>query len=322
MNAFELIVYAIAALVFILVVIGVFQQFLQPENPLTQIKKSIELAQTQTMLGHTVENGYLDYPNDFTAFARNLADKKNTIVSFECNNPSDCCIRKTDANSRETCTKAIDWDYDFVKINQPKKISTNTRCVLIQGMPVCKVYLGTLPAQAKVFSIDSLGTNLGATQIKITLKNTGSIQISYGTVRLELYKKSINGWELTDYNSSSKEVPLIVPQEKHILFWDITPNNIGEYKAEFIFDAQNGGSDQNFIIFTKETNSYCAIDGSPSETVQNMTNGTYEEIHYCTGCSYSHECVGAWSKETPSTTFYPQSKDQTYCTKSTFEGNC
>jgi len=322
MKVFEIVVYAITALVLVLLLFAVIQQFLPPENPLNQLKKSVELAQTQTMQGKTINDGYLNFPRDFSLDAIDLADKTKVIVSFECNNPNDCCIRKADANAKVKCTKPIEWDYDFINVSETKKILTSTRCIRIEGMPVCKIYVGIFPAQAKISKLEILGENQGATQIKTTLKNEGGIQIPYGTITLILYKKSSNGWERTDYNNIQKEVSLIMPQETTTLFFDISPENIGEYKAEFTFDALNSGNDQNFIIFNKQTNTSCVIDESLTEIVQNAQNGIYEETHYCTGCLYAHECVAVWSKKMQDKSFYPRTNVETYCTKGSYDGQC
>ncbi|MFA6064492.1 MAG: hypothetical protein WC746_01480 [archaeon] len=322
MKVFEILVYAIVALALIMLFFSLIPILLPQETPLTQLKKSVELAQTQTMQGKTISEGYLNYPKEFNIDAQDLADKQKAIVSFECNNPSDCCIRKTDANEKIKCTKPIEWDYDFINVKETKRILSNTRCIRIEGMPVCKVYFGLVPAQASINKLDLIGENNNTTQIKATLKNLGAIQITYGTISMSLYKKSSNGWDLTDYNTIQKEVPLIMPRESTTIIFDVLPGNIGEYKAEFTFDALNGGNDQNSITFKKETNTSCVIDESTTDTVQNAINGIYEEIHYCTGCTYAHECVGAWSKKNPNQTYYSKTKDETYCTKGTFEGQC
>ena len=322
MKVFELLVYAIAALAFVALFLAILTQFFPPENPIAQLKKSIEVAETQTMQGQTVQEGYLNFPKDFTLRAQDLSDKQKAIVSVECNNPNECCIRKSDANGKTPCTKSINWDYDFVEVKETKKILTSTRCLRIEGMPVCKVYLGLLPAQAEISKLSLIGENTNTIQIKVTLKNSGSLQITYGTVTMNLYKKSSKGWESTDYNVVQKEVPLIMPKESTTLIFDVSPSNIGEYKSEFTFDALNAGNDQNSITFKKETNTSCTIDESATDTVQNAMTGIYEETHYCTGCTYSHECVGAWSKKNPNQTYYPRTQDQTYCTKESDTGTC
>jgi hypothetical protein len=322
MKVFEIVVYAIAALALIVLFMSLMTQFIKQENPLDQIKKSIDVAQTQNMQGKTYQVGYLSYPSGFFTLTKDITLSDKVIISIECNDPINCCPKQGDSGSGEKCTKAVQWDYNFIRMNEGKKLLTSTRCIRIDGVPVCKIYFGSIPAQAAITKLELVGDNSGATQVKMILKNTGSTGIAYGTVSLNLYKKISDGWVLTDYNSQPKEVQPIAPQETQNVFWDISPDTIGDYKAEFLFEALNAGNDRNSIIFTKKTNSNCLIDETQTDTVQDPSTGLYQENHYCTGCNYSHECVGAWSKKLPGTTFQSYSKDQTYCTKTSYNGTC
>jgi len=309
MNVFELVIYSIAGLALLLLFFSLLPYFFPTETSTKQIVKAVEEAQTLTMLGKTMNLGALSYSRDYQLFKEDF-DEKKVLITFECVSAKECCIRKSDQGKNYTCDNPIEWDYNFIKIKETKKVTTAVRCTREQGFSLCKIYIAGLPAQAKVDKIELLNLAEGIAEIKLTLKNIGLNELAFGKNSLVLYKKSENTWIETDYASEEKETQNIMPGEKETILWSINPKNTGEYKALFRFEAQNAGFDENSIIFTLDKTSLCNTD----------TN-TYQEIHSCSECTYSVDCATAWDKKTGKT-FYPLDKERAYCTKTTYEGNC
>jgi len=320
MKVFELLVYSIAGLALLLLFFSLLPYFFPPETSTKQIMKAVEEAQTLTMIGKTMNLGALSYSKDYHLFKEDF-DEKNFLIAFECASAKECCIKKSDQGKNYACENPIEWDYNFIKIKETKKITTAVRCTREKGFNLCKIYVAGLPAQAKVDKIELLNTSGGTGEIKLTLKNIGLNELAFGKNSLILYKKSENSWIETDYASEEKEVSTIMPGEKETIFWSINPKNAGEYKALFRFEAQNAGFDENSIIFTLDKTSLCNTNETQAETFFDPETSTYQETHYCTGCSYSFECANAWNKKTGKP-FYPATKDSAYCTKTTYEGSC
>lgn len=320
MNTFEIIIYAIVALALVLAFLNFAPQFLENKQSINEMKKSIEIAKSQTSLGKTMNIGSPIYDKEFIANKKNF-DDKIVLVAFECLNPKECCIRKADQDKNYVCNKPIEWDYDFFKVSETKKIQTSLRCLDKMGLITCKFYLGSLPAQAKVEKIELIDTEDGTAEIKVIVKNTGSNELAFGENSLKLEKKSPTNWVETDYVSEIKETMAIMPQESYSFYWSIAPKNSGEYKAIFTFQGQNAGFDENSITFTLDTTLACKTGGI-GESIFDPENNIYQEIHYCTNCSNSFDCASAWNKKQNGTTFTPINSESAYCTKTTFEGNC
>lgn len=317
-----MLIYGIAAITTIILFFILIQYVLAPESNTKIIASSIDRAQTQTNLGKTVNLGLLLYEEDYRLQKTDLA-KDKPIISFECTNPNYCCIRKGEQDKKYECDKQVSWDYDYFSTNLTQKILTSTRCIRVDGVGVCRVYLGSLPAQAAIDKLEVLEDKAGIGELKVTLKNTGSQQLALGKNSLKLYKKANDGsWALTDYYSDSKDVPNIIPGEKSAILWSINPTNSGTYKAEFKFEGQNAGFDQNAIEFVIDKTLSCIVTDTENQTIPNSENTYFEEIHYCAGCSYSFDCANAWTKKTGGKVFYPLDKDSAYCIKETYDGNC
>ncbi|MFA6268744.1 MAG: hypothetical protein WC652_02955 [archaeon] len=321
MNTFNLAIYGIVTIALILLFLNLIPQFLTPESNNKLISTTLEMAQTQTYLGKTINLGALLYPEKYTLQKDDLS-KDKPIISFECLTPNDCCIRKQDQNKDYKCTKPVSWDYDFFSTKESHTTNTSVRCIRIDGVGVCKVYFGTLPAQAQVGIIEILDTSTGNAEVKVNVKNVGSGQLAFGQNSIKLFKKSTTDWIETDYYSEPKEVNTIMPQEKYSFLWSISPKNSGEYKAVFKFEGQNAGYDENYVIFTLDKSNLCNTTEQQTTTTFNAENSNYMEIHYCTGCSYSFECANTWSKKENGKEFVPLDKDSAYCTKLTYEGSC
>ncbi|MFA5931444.1 MAG: hypothetical protein WC821_03980 [archaeon] len=320
MNTFEIIIYAIVALALVMVFLTFAPQFLENKQSVDNMKKSIEIAKLQTMLGKTMNLGFPLYGEEFIVNKNNF-DYKTVLVAFECLDPKECCIRKEDQDKNYKCNKSIEWDYDFFKVKDTTKIQTSLRCIKQGELATCKFYLGSLPAQAKIDKIELVDNTNGTAEIKVLVKNIGSNELAFGKNSLKLEKKSPTNWVETDYVSETKETMTIMPGESYPFLWSIAPSNSGEYKAIFTFEGQNAGFDENSIIFTLDTTKACKT-GGVGESIFNPNNSTYQEIHYCANCLNSFDCASAWNKKQIGTTFTPINSESAYCTKTTFEGSC
>jgi len=321
MNLFEILIYSIAAFALILVFLGIIYYFTEQETNTKIIQRELIKAQAQINLGKTINGGQLNFEKD-NSMEKSDIEKENTLVSFECINPQNCCTRETDRDKTTKCDKAIRWDYDFVQFNENKRITLNTRCERISGVPVCKVYISGTPPQAKVKKIELLTKTLGTGEIKVTVENSGGQTLTFGKNTLTLFKKVTDGWQETNYPEEIKEVETIASGESYSFLWSINPKNSGNYRADFKFEAKNGGFDENGIEFVIDKTLSCKIDSRAVETTFDSATGNYLENYYCTGCSYSFECSNAWTAEYPTKNFIVKTKDATYCVKQEANGSC
>ncbi len=321
MNTFDLLIYAIAAIALVAVFLALAQNFPGAENNSTLIKKSLDEARLDPNLGKTFLVGTLNYEKNNLMSSSGLAPQ-GVLLSIECINPDYCCVRKSQQIKNQTCDKYFEWDYDYMQAVQTKKINTFVRCVDIEQINTCKVFVGTSPAQAEIESVENIGENsMGNTEIKVTLTNSGTSTLAQGSATLKLYKKASEKWIQTNYETDVQEVELIQPNEKKILYWEVNPANLGEYRATIKFEANNAGFNERSVDFNKMENNFCTATGI-GETVYSAKNNNYKELHTCEGCNDAYECVNAWNKKNAITTFLPESKDYAYCVKSSENGSC
>ena len=319
MNTFDLAIYAIAAIALVFVFFAIVQPYLAPQNHFTEIQTALLRAQISDNLGKTMSLGSLTFSNNSTIVTDSF-DKSKMLVAIECSSPSICCTRKSELKT--TCTKPISWDYTFFTTNEVKSVQTYVRCIKLSELPVCKIYFGGTPAQAKISNVELSSANAkNSTEIKVTLKNTGSLPITGATTSVELLKKGPQGWAATDYDQTPKSIELLNSGEQIIESWELTPQNIGEYRANFTFESENAGFDKKTIDFNKATNTACTTT-SIGDTLFDSDTSTFKELRNCTGCNFAYECAVAWEAAEKGKTFLPETKDTAYCTKQTFEGSC
>lgn len=320
MKVFDLFIYSIIALIIIAIFLAIAQNFPPLDEASTMIKKALDEARIDPNLGKVFLVGTLNYEKDGLISSSGLT-LEETLTSIECTNPEICCIRKSEQNQNEECKKAFEWDYDFINSKESKKVNTFVRCIDIDKINSCKVYIGLMPSQTKVNLVEIIGENArGNTEIKAILENIGQTTLANATAHLKLLKKVNQKWIQTDYELDSKEILILQPSEEKTLYWEIQTINLGEYKATILFEAKEGGFNENSVEFTKTKNSFCKKTNI-GETIYNAENDNYEELHHCEGCNYANECANEWNKES-NETYYPKSKDYAYCIKNTPNENC
>lgn len=319
MKAFEIIIYAIAAIALVFVLYSIIMPFFSPESNFEKIKEAIQNAKITPNLGKTNYLGALNYPKGEIIFT-NSFDKTEMLLGVECTNPQDCCPMK--GQSKEECKKPIEWDNTFFAARQNKIIHTYARCTKTEGLYLCKIYLGASPAQAKIEKITSQGTTpFGGEKLSATIKNSGATLLAGGTSSLQLSKKISGEWIITDYLAQPQSTELLMPGETAQIEWEINPQNTGEYRSIIKFEAQNAGFDEKSFDFNKNANLLCTAT-EIGETLFEEESKKYREMHKCTGCNFAHECVAAWSQEQSEKTFYPETREEAYCFKNTYEGQC
>jgi len=317
MNAMQLVVFGIVAIA----MLAIFAYILTPQTPnsVNTIKNALMDAQIPGTIGKTISLGPLIYIKNSTITKDDLTYLEMN-VAIECTNAKDCCARNADLAGKK-CDKSIAWDYDSITINTDKKIDTYVRCIKENQYPVCRVYFGGAPAQTKIDSISKpIETQQGEINTTLILKNTGSIPAPTGENSLTLFKKINGDWKESDYDTNSKETPIIMPGEKQTIYWTISPKNIGEYRAIFTYSALNSGFDEKSIDFNRQIMSECNRT-EETNTIFDPEIGKYKEIHYCENCDYSFECVAAWSNYTKKE-FIGINATSTYCLKNTESGSC
>jgi hypothetical protein len=321
MNTFDVLVYAIVAIALIAIFLALAQNFPPLDSASSLIKKSLDEARLDPNLGKTFLVGALNFERDNIMSATGLAPQ-GILLSIQCTNPEYCCIQKSQQIQNQLCEKNFDWDYDFIRTIQAKKTNTFVRCIDIDKVNTCKVYVGLSPAQAKVEKIENIGENTsGNTEIKVTLTNSGAATLALGTATLKLYKKANSDWIQTDYELDPQEVEMIQPNENKILYWELNPMNLGNYRIMVNFEAKEAGFDESTMDFNKTQNKFC-VATKIGEVIYNVQNNNYEELHNCEGCNYAFECANAWGEKNKQKIYLPKSKDFAYCIRLTAEGSC
>lgn len=321
MNTFDILIYAIIAIILVAIFLALSQNYPPLESTSSLIKKSLDEARLDPNLGITFFAGTLAYEKGDLLNASGLAPQ-GTLLSIECTNPEYCCVRDSQKSQNQICEKNFEWDYDFIRTTQTKKTNTFVRCIDIDEINTCKVFIGSSPAQAKVEKIENIGENSsGNTEIKVSLTNSGHTSLALGIATLKLYKKAGLGWIQTDYELEAQEVDMVLPNEKKILYWEINPVNLGEYRIMVKFQASEAGFDESTMDFNKTKNDFCKIT-TIGEVIYNATNDNYEELHHCEGCNYAYECANAWGEKNSQKIYFPKSKDYAYCIRLSANASC
>lgn len=315
MKPFDILVYAIVAVVLLFVLYSIISVYFQPATLNSVIKGDITKARSDAFAGKLVPIEYNLIPGDTTIIASSFKDTK-LLVSVECVDPKICC------NRGEICGKEVEWDYGQARVKQEIKAVLFTRCVNEQGIDTCKIYIGEKPAQAKIYQTAMLKQEGQITYIKVTAGNSGEQNLALGSHTLALYKKANQDWIDTGEEFEPKTADLLAPQQTQTVVWELQALPLGDYKATVKFEAPNAGYDQNNITFTVSQGNTCIISGQQTQTIADVSSGKYEEIHYCTGCLYGYECAAAWNENQPGKSFIAVDKDSAYCIKDTYEGAC
>lgn len=319
METLDLIIYGIVAVVFIGIALTLFGGLVKETPLITEIKENLVVAKNPTSIGQLISLGSKNIEKEFL-LSKGMFETDNMSLAFECNNPKICCIRKSEQDTNYICTKAIEWDYDSIKSNATTLTKVGVRCITQDTLPVCRVYIGEDPAQAKIIDIQKT-QNGQINTFSIKTKNIGENNLTNPALNLSL-QKYVNGvWETTEdifepkYISTSEGSPIIMPRAEHTFVFEINPTTRGDYKAVFTYSGQNAGFDTLDINFIVGFNTACTpIIQSSYETIENE-DGTVIETKKCENCNYAYECATVWQTKFPQNNYEVVSKDFATCTK-------
>ncbi len=289
MKPFDLIIWAIVAIILIFMATFLFNALLPQDDILKEINKSITLAETNYYLGQTVFVGNLKAPKDFLISQTNF-DRTNRSVAIECTSQGDCC------NINEKCGK-IEWDNTYAIFNPPKLINIYVRCYE-NVISICRIYLGKTPAQATIKEIDLVEQENNNFLFSVKTKNTGDTILAQGILQGTIFKKVQSKWESTNIVSETKTIETLLQDQEFSFVEEFNLTTPGEYRVEFNFSANNGGFDINYFDFNIEKNTNCkTITGEETFAGDDPTKINTQK--FCEGCTFGYECYDAWKTLMP-----------------------
>lgn len=323
MNIFELLIYAIIAIILVSIVLIIFSPPSE-DKIIQELRETMVVAQTNDFLGKTVKLETKLFPKEFYLSKTSFEDALLS-AAIECNNPKICCIREAEQDKNQLCEKNARWDYDFLKLENETTLKTSIRCLNDLRLPICRIYIGSYPAQAKIVEIKkSKDEQSGKIVSTITVKNTGETQLNIGQLQLTLQKNVLGNWEDTQDTTQYEvqEIQYLLPQQEHTFIQEININTIGKYRLLYKFSGINAGYDENsleidFLDYP------CSIIEEENYEVQTIEEGKiYREIKKCENCNYAYECASEWQTKFPSVNYQVLTKDKTYCEKTIESGTC
>lgn len=320
MKPFELLVWGIVAILLIFGVINLFNLFNFEEDITQEIKTGLKLAQTNDLLGHTIKLKTRELPKG-TFLTKKTFEEERTSFAFECNNPKLCCIRLAEKDKNDICINPVDWDYDKVLFNNLVTIKNSVRCIIVEKVPVCRVYLGSYPAQAKVLDIEYNKGNPSST-MKIRVKNEGETNLVNGEIELVLQKKVEHEWKNTENQFPLQQISLLTPGQTHEFIFTIEIGTTGYYRALYKFGSQNSGYDTNNFDFNILTNEGCKANTNEYPQTMYWDENYNAEIRTCTNCNYAYECATVWQNIHPRVNYEIMTKEKTYCLKISEGATC
>ncbi|MCX6803622.1 MAG: hypothetical protein NTY48_03555 [Candidatus Diapherotrites archaeon] len=320
MKIFEILIYAIVALAMVLLLFTLITQYLPKNDNRLLIKTGLTDALIKGNIGKTINLGALSYEKGFI-LSKNDFDQTKMLIALECTSPQECCPKGTGVDNKN-CNKNIIWDEINASIRNGGKINTFVRCTTAKSLPICKIYLSAMPAQAQIEKLELVTEDVqnGTTAIRASVKNSGQQTLTNATATITLEKKNGTEWVETDYYEEPKSILLMMPGEKQSIIFLPNPATMGEYRAKILFEGQNAGFDINTINFSKNNTACNTLD--KTQTIFDPTTQKYQELYPCSGCISPIDCAIEWGKKNPAVQYFPYDNQTAYCLKSTEEGNC
>jgi len=308
MNAFQLLVYAIAFAAFL----WIFMAFISPiffpaEDPVAKIGEGLDISEL-------TPGQYVPYVIDLKADAgmdAALFDTSARSVIMHCNNPSVCCsleglLDECGGTERcgayEKCRVALS-NRNLVVLEETKARGA-ARCIPEFNLHVCRVYLGEEPAQVRLVEVgydEEFDLEEEEAELKVSVKNTGNIAVSFYQAEIVLYKIEVKGGieEKMRYGDSLLEVrELLLAGETEIFEFSTGISDNGAYEAEARVAAIDAGYEEKTIRFRVkgaspitegcEAGSFIGIE---------EREGECREIYECKGCEFGWECREKWSEK-------------------------
>ncbi len=286
-SSFRLLVYAIAAVLFIWLFMGYIAPLFFPgHDPATEIGKMLEEA--EMVLGRGKSNKLLF--NGGSSFKGKSFDSPIRNVVFECNSASLCCPKGV------SCNSAIEWDERTILFQETRSIETTVRCNEEYGISTCKVYFGNKPAQIGIKSIEvkeEFDLEKEKPIIGISVENSGSQEMLQGSIEVKVFQVVEIGHEPKEILLSALTKTEAIgalgagkQKEKEI---ELAIEADGEYKLRVRASGLEAGSDEK-IVSLKTTGSTSSCTASKCNSPA-LAAGKCIARCYCTGCVLGTDCV-------------------------------
>ncbi len=276
-QVFKLLVYAI---VFIGLIYLISTFFVFPNNPITDLKKELKLAETN--LG--VFNSKKIMFSKPISFNSKTFNSVNTLVSFECNSVKKCDPTK------------IQVDFNFVKIKEKQEILTSFRCVKNHDFKNCKIFFGKEPAQINIVKTNLNNSKINLDEEKPVLEfsysNIGSIDANNCIALINLKKEDFENNHKTKINYLNEEINLgIVNVEEQKQFKkELNILDEGKYFLNLKLFCSNAGFSEKTINFTT-TKSIASTNCEATNLGEVYALGEKNYVEcYCNNCNYAFEC--------------------------------
>jgi hypothetical protein len=294
-NVFIILVFSIIAATIILMVFNLFPE--NQENPVEILKK--ELIKASAVEGELIEYKNLFLEKDFYLNHNSLIESENMLVSFECNDPSSCCLEG------EKCEK-IQWTKTTLFNKNNKRINFYTRCTNIENLTGCMIYFGKSPGEVKITQLKKEDQ-----VILVNFKNKGLEILRETSGEMEVMTLLNESWEKIDQTYQKQYIDFLESNQESFFGWAIKINTPGKYKAIIKISSKNAGIDINEIEFDIETNENCEI--IPETRIINWGEDNYREIHECEGCDFGYECLEKWANKKPKSELKILTNNSVYC---------
>jgi len=320
-SPFRLLIYAIIAIALIsLIILFVFPLLEEKEDAFKEIETAIEKAEQQE--GKAVEQKEILF-REGSINTKNF-EQKSRLVWFECNSPALCCDKNFE------CGKGVRWNDRAVFFTQKQKMNVSARCTIEQGLYLCRVYFGTMPAQIEIKELEGLEEkDLSKNQLyEATAKyaNIGNIEAFFVKGKAKLYKYAFEENQKKEILIQEKELELNELKAgeagKASFLFSLSSN--GEYKIEARIEAENGGFDIQEMDFNAINSPASACKATQAETTANYNEETKkcEKKYYCTNCNFAFECLAEWNKKMPEKGFELESRNYALEVFEAAEGSC
>ncbi len=301
-NVFKLLIAAIgtiAIIALLAVLLGVFKEPLDVKKEITSGLNASELD-----LGKTIKRKF-DFQENSRISISNF-DTKSRTVNIRCINESSCCQKK------EKCGK-IEWDDREVFF--PKKIITeaNFRCVEINELNACSVFIGGLPPQIKIindpkeisFKHDSQKLEftydvINSGEKPIVNEITGNLKV-FKINSENLKKEEIYSIPNKVLNEVAKNY--VLPDQKIKSNWSIPSeylNADGAYEIKVNEKSIDAGFDEKIIklSISNSPGLKCEINQSKTNSsIPEIINGKCSKKLYCNTCELSVLCSETWKEK-------------------------
>ncbi len=311
-SPFKLLVYAVFSVALISVILLLFGFFPQEVDSVDELK--LKLSKAESLQGQFFETREMLLQSGESIPAKTFNARKR-LVDFRCNIPGLCCPEG------EKCEKAVEWEREYVKFNETRRLKAYARCEEKAGVILCSVFFGLPPAQAELENVSipselDLAEGTSAT-VKFDVLNTGEMDgIEWG-VSVKLYRKYWDAGEEKKavWGDEWEYIKVIEPREKKHFQYNFELEEEDSYSIK----ARVEGIESGFAEVERDLEvinsgeSLCeATEEEETAYLSSVREGMCFRKYFCEGCSFGFECSSAWEKKLPEKEFEASSKDYAF----------